>query len=410
MNAMTDPSQYLKIDEAARLLGVSRRWVYRRIWSGELPASKVGGLYFIPRQALQALLAGGRPLADEPEPTAPVSARLKCGACYRLLESDAEIGEVCQSEGCAELICSQCLAEGVQHCAQHSPSREQKWEAVQRRFQQGELPLLLKSSSARLRELNFLNRIQMRLETIRSLFHPQTGESITIPDWNLLLEQHDERAEVMRLRGKVVLDTGMLAQTPLNAAVTYRLPLMRNQKGAPLEIHVQVFSRLENMLRDGFDTQPLSAEQLQAHIIRLSEAAQRGVAFQIVVLAATTGWDAAARQVLLGDEREKAFSHRQFLLYLFDLERSELLYNRRDDRLRLYAELFAPLLPAEELEDVIRMIEKEMLVYDSLTLQYAIEILPYPAATLQRAFERLAGAGKYALTDVPNLGLTLVRS
>ncbi|MCU0485845.1 MAG: helix-turn-helix domain-containing protein [Anaerolineales bacterium] len=406
---MTDPSQYLKIDEAARLLGVSRRWVYRRIWSGELPANKVGGLYFIPRQALQSLLAGGRTLADDAEPTAPVSARLKCGACYRLLLSDAQIGEVCQSEGCDELICCECLAEGIQHCAQHSPSREQKWEAAQQRYQQGELPLLLKSSTARLREVNFLNRIQMRLESIKTLFHPQTGEILTIPDWNALLEISDERAEIMRLQGKVILDTGMLASTPINSALTYRLPLQKNQKGLPLEVHVQVISRLANMLRDGFDTQPLSAELLQERILRLNEAAQHNGAFQLIVLASTTGWDAAARQILVGDGREKAFSHRQLLLYLFDLEHSELLYNPRDERLRLYAELFAPSLPAEELDAVIKMIEKEMLAYDSLTLRYAAETLPYPEAMLKRAFEQLAAGGNYSLTDVPNLGLTLVK-
>ncbi len=164
-----DPSQYLKIDEAARLLGVSRRWVYRRIWSGELPANKVGGLYFIPRQALQAMLSGERTFIEDNQPRVIDSTQIKCGSCYRLLESDAQIGDVCKSEGCDELICSQCQGEGVEYCARHSPTREQKWETALHNHQQGELPLLLKSSTARLRELNFLNRTQMRLESIRSL-------------------------------------------------------------------------------------------------------------------------------------------------------------------------------------------------------------------------------------------------
>ena len=55
---MADPvtSEYLKISEAAQLLGVTKRWVYRRVLSGELPASKVGNLYFIHRSDLKSLM------------------------------------------------------------------------------------------------------------------------------------------------------------------------------------------------------------------------------------------------------------------------------------------------------------------------------------------------------------------
>ncbi len=132
------------------------------------------------------------------------------------------------------------------------------------------------------------------------------------------------------------------------------------------------------MLRDGFDTQALTEDLLLNRIERLNESTQRGAAFYMVVLAATSGWDLAAHRVILGDESEKPFFHRQFLLYLYDIERGELLFNPRDDRLRLYAELFTPALPAEELEEAIKVIEKEMLAYNSLSLQYASEILPYP--------------------------------
>jgi len=53
-------SDFLKINKAARYLGVTRRWVYRRIWSGDLPASKVGSLYFIRQQDLDALIEQGK--------------------------------------------------------------------------------------------------------------------------------------------------------------------------------------------------------------------------------------------------------------------------------------------------------------------------------------------------------------
>ena len=47
---MSETDKLFRIKEVAELLGVSTRTVYRRIWSNELPAVKIGGLYYI-RQA-----------------------------------------------------------------------------------------------------------------------------------------------------------------------------------------------------------------------------------------------------------------------------------------------------------------------------------------------------------------------
>jgi len=110
MMTFQSSSEYLKVAEAARLLGVTHRWVYRRVLSGELPASKVGGLYFIHRKDLQELMETGRiepdkEIESEPEKTLP---GLKCSACLRLLKDESEIGGGCESDGCGEIICQRC--------------------------------------------------------------------------------------------------------------------------------------------------------------------------------------------------------------------------------------------------------------------------------------------------------------
>ena len=413
---MDDRSNYLKIDEAARLLGVSTRWVYRRIWSGELPASKVGGLYFIDRQDLQALMEHKRSGKTADLIETPASAvLLKCGYCFRLLTSDELVGEVCEFEACERLVCKYCLEQGVRHCAAHAPSRDQKFSEAQQLYQQGDIPVLVKSSSARLMELNFLNRIQARLARFTSLIHPLSGELLNIPDWDALLETKDERAEVMRMLDKVLLDSETEARQPLNASLCYRIPQQKKQKGPPLEITIQVISRLPLMLRDGFDTRPLSAEDLTPLLLRHAEEAQRQQVFRMVVWASMTGWDASARQVVQGEPGaalgtgRAAFMHRMALYYLFDLHKGELFYNLLDDRARPYAELFAPVLLAEEIGEAAAALEKRLLVYESLPLDEAVQILPYRRETLQQAFKRLAATGRYALMEAPGLGTTIVR-
>lgn len=407
MNPVDDAAQYLKIDDAARLLGVSRRWVYRRIWSGELAASKIGGLYFIQRSVLEDLLSQ-RSTAPAFQKEEALSQE-KCGYCYRLLTSDEQIGEVCQAPGCEKIICSQCLAEGIHHCAAHTPSRDQKLEEMQQRQQRGEIQLLVKGSAARLLEINFINRLQARLEQISNLIHPLSSELLSIQDWSEHSQRGDQRSQVMRLLNKVMLDSGTLARTPLNAFLTYTLPPQKRQKGTGVQIHIQVISRLAEMARQGFDTLPLSAEDLQPWLVQYSDEAQQSGAFHFLVLASPSGWDASARQLVQGKAAGSAFMHRLLLVYLYDLAQGELVYNTHDERTRAYAELFTPLQPEEQIEEAGRAIENELVQHKSLALDYAAQILPFSPTLLRQAFDRLAAGGQYTLLQLPEYGLVIAR-
>ncbi len=405
-----ETSEYLKIAEAAQFLGVSRRTIYRWVWSGELPANRVGGLYLIHRGDLQAMLTRKRPStsSDKSEETA----LLKCGVCYRLIQNDQQVGEACAAEGCYELICSRCYEEGHRHCTRHSPTREQRIAEAREQKQRGEIPVLVEAQNARLREINYLTRIQIRLTRFASLLHPLTGETLNIPNWDAVLEDGDERAEVMRLLGRVALDADQLMRYPVNPWLHYNLPLPRQAKGGAVSINVHLLSRLAPMIREGYDASPFKAEDLSSWIMRLSS---RNVAdgFELLLLAASTGWDQSARRILLGNSQETGGSplvHRYGLLYLFDLEKGELIFSPVDERARRYAELFRPLLLSEEVEEIHRLIQSEMIAYETLTLQHAAQIMSYPEPVIRQAFEALASTGRYSLIETPGIGLALVKN
>jgi len=199
-------------------------------------------------------------------------------------------------------------------------------------------------------------------------------------------------------------------QNPLNAWMCWEIPPKKRQKGGPVGVKAQVLSHLPEMLRDGFDTRPLDSDTLTAYLLKAAQESQETKTATLLVVASTTGWDEDARQVVLGDDPGTAFAHRLLLTYLFDLQRNELIYSPRDERLQGYAELFKPLLPSEEIEQAIADIEKEMLTYESLTLQQALESLPYSREILSKAFEKLAASGDFALTEVPDLGTAIVRT
>lgn len=64
----------VSVNEAARLLGVSRDLVYDLVARGELPAIRLGRRLVVARRSLQNLLAGQPDgAAPEPGPAAPPS-------------------------------------------------------------------------------------------------------------------------------------------------------------------------------------------------------------------------------------------------------------------------------------------------------------------------------------------------
>lgn len=406
-------SDFWKINDAARYLGVTRRWIYRRIWSGDLSASKVGGLYFIRRQDLEQLIEQGKTEGPVHENESTFSPTLKCGYCFRLLASDSLIGDVCEAEGCEELICTQCRSEGIHFCVQHVESRSEQWERVLEEHRAGKWPVLVRSSQARLREINFIQRLQIRLSSIDTVRHPLSEEILTVKKWDAFLQEGDERAEFMKLMNKAVLEKDWLDRNPLNAFARYHLPRAQEKRKQtlPLVVLAQVITRYTSMLQKGYDTQSLGEEELGIYLQQIGNRAQKEQEFSLVVLASCTGWDESARRLIQGgDGSGSAFSHRWMLVYLTDLETRELIYNRSDSRTREYVDLFNPLLFGEEIEEVVQAVEREMGIYTSLTMQMALQSLPYSPKTIEKAFEHLATSGRYILTEVEGLGRAIVRS
>lgn len=53
---MLTPQKYLSIPELAKLLGVSRIAVYKKVKAGKIKADKIGRNYAIPKEVIQEIL------------------------------------------------------------------------------------------------------------------------------------------------------------------------------------------------------------------------------------------------------------------------------------------------------------------------------------------------------------------
>ena len=58
---MSTERQTLKIDEAAKILGISRNTAYDAVKSGQVPTVKIGRRLLVPRAALERMLETASP-------------------------------------------------------------------------------------------------------------------------------------------------------------------------------------------------------------------------------------------------------------------------------------------------------------------------------------------------------------
>jgi len=398
---MSETDKLFRIKEVAELLGVSTRTVYRRIWSNELPAVKIGGLYYIRQADLDETIQ------QSPTQINPIAPKIvKCGSCLKILRNPEQNAQRCSAAGCLELICGDCLAKGRTKCRSHQ-SLADLITLRQQPDQDG--PVRVRASQARLREINYLNRLRTRMRRIESLAHPRSGKLLTIPDWEAILKTGDERAVVLRLKGKILLDSRESGEQPLNAWLQYLYKPAKGEQTEPLIIEIRVLNRLDVMVAAGVDTYPLDEQDLEQALIHASEAMQTDDTFKLLLLASTTGWTVAAKEIVTGSTNQSSFSNGDLLVYLFDMLSNSLVYPLKDIRSVQYAELFNPALLTEEALDAELEIENLMLEkgHSSLTLLNAAKELPFSELVLLETFKRMAAKGNYRLVEMEDIGLAI---
>ena len=401
---MNEKDKLYRIKEVAELLGVSTRTVYRRIWANELPAVKIGGLYYIRQADLDKTISQSDQYIPTPESVSPKI--VKCGSCLKILRKSEQIAQRCNNAGCLEVICTDCAAKGKTKCRTHQSLTDMFTLRLQP-DQEG--PVRVRASQARLREVNYLNRLRSRIRRIESIAHPHSGKLLSIPDWEEILKAGDERATVLRLKGKVLLDSRESSEQPLNAWLQYLYKPAKGDQIEPLIVEIRVLSHLDVMVTDGVDTYPLDEQDLEQVLIQASESMPTNGGFKLLVMASPTGWTQAAQEIVAGTEMQKPFSNEDLIVYLFDMHNNNLIYPLKDIRSVQYAELFNPALLTEEAMDAELEIENLMLEkgHSSLTLSNAAKELPFSELVLLETFKRMAAKGNYRLVELEDIGLAI---
>lgn len=107
-------SEYMSLEEVADKLGVTYQLIYRLVRSGELPAARLGKLYRVSREDLDAYLARSK----------DVAAGGTCSVCGTFYRSRGSLKQICTVDGCEEPICFDCWNRlGVRKCSKHASKK-----------------------------------------------------------------------------------------------------------------------------------------------------------------------------------------------------------------------------------------------------------------------------------------------
>lgn len=124
---MSVMEELLTMDEAAKILRVDYKTVYRLVRTGELPAGKVGRVYRIRRLDLEAYFESskGKVAANSSRALAPLE-DLRCCVTGKRIVSELDIGGYASDTG--EPICKDAWVQGARNAGPNGSDTRPKPE------------------------------------------------------------------------------------------------------------------------------------------------------------------------------------------------------------------------------------------------------------------------------------------
>jgi excisionase family DNA binding protein len=395
-------SKFYTIKAAADYLGVEYKTVWRLVNSGELPAIRIGRVYRIDEEDLNAFLAAQQ-TAQPRRAGSSAEEHLLCSHCGRVIPSVEMIGGFCEHESCEESLCLTCWRRGQRYCRTHEPSAEERLRAALVAQSQGQVDRVVTALEARQRELAFISRFDAKVFNIAALQHPVSGEFLQVNDWQQFRVVWDESHRLMELLGVAYLERSLLARMPINSGVRFAIPsgaLGRNRPRQGIVLEVQCISDLEAHVQRGMVTTPSNLTTLLAHLQARIDEVEQTDNLLVVALAATAGWDQESVQYVSANLEGRSFWHRLLLPLLIDLQAARLHYNVADQRLRGFVGIFTLTVQEEEVRRVAELIKEKIKAehrQSGVTLNEIIQQFNENPGLVRRAFERLAEESCYRL-------------
>ncbi len=395
----------------AQYLGMGYKAVWRLVLSGELPASKIGGVYRIKRQDAEAFLEqrkttrkaqAGRPdVSERVSGTSiyPVGTGINCARCLKLIKTPEMVGGECEDASCDAVLCRSCWAsEDDRYCLDHKPSPDARFAEAQRRFNAGELTCIVTADQAYMREWDFISRFDQHLTHHKSIRSPVDGSKIRVSSWEGF---HQEFSESDKEKDS--------AKTyPQNRWSVYHVGRQKGKGG--FVIAAYVYSHLSAFHEDGFDTEPVTRGELSWLLQNLLQQARDSHCLYIVGIGSPTGWDKEARESISGEADVRGFSDLNLAPCLVDLQENQVVYNVHDARLKDFIHMYSGATDEEALAKAVQLIKEKLKERDPITLKEIARATSLDKDIIRKAFREMESDDAYTVVQIDKTDMAISKS
>lgn len=421
---MADESKrksFWSVRELAEYLNVEYKTLYRQVVAGNLPAVKIGGVFRVRQEDVDAFLENMRvptkkkpgSLVDAfrediygslyPERLEQTVEGLACARCGRLIKSIHLIGGACQHPSCEAILCSQCHAnEDDRYCLEHRVPVSEKLGQARQHLSTERIDVLVTAEEARERELNFVSRFDQKIRELKRIVNPTDGSIQVVRSWD---DIHREEAEFDSMAPSLLGVPHQIAEVkafPRNISSSYHLGRQRNsnQGSSIFVIKATCVSRVREHLQNGFDTRPLSHPELVWLLEHGIERARASDAPHILGIGSPTGWDDQAQQTICGNGDQRVFSSLYIAVCLVDLNANRVFYNPVDNRIKPFIGLYRGDLDGEAVNRVKDFLQSKLVERASQGIAEAMEATGQRRDIVVEAFSQLGAEEGYSVIRV----------
>ncbi|WP_436908552.1 hypothetical protein [Halosimplex marinum] len=265
------------------------------------------------------------------------------------------------------------------------------------------------AAMARMLEMDYLGRFDISMAEADSI-RTRDG-TVEIPDgyWEGRSERRSERSRLSSW-----LDEGEDPKRyPTNAVARYEITDERYlglATATETVVAARVLADLRAHATNGFDASPATLDDLLSVVNEAVYEAERGEHGYLLAVASPTGWSERVReQVETADVARSRYS-KYVSVCLVDLQDGSLVYDESDPVARENADLFAPPVDAERVDDCVATVRREYVedvAHESVLLTEVAERHGYDEPVVKRAFNELEAAGAGEQLYLDELGLSL---
>lgn len=265
---------------------------------------------------------------------------------------------------------------------------------------------------AKLYEMDHIGRFDMKMHELPlNVTNPINGKTYKIRSWDGNHSKTDEKDKIYDMFKNEISISEVETQIPINVRSRYVIGERRFKligKNEPKTIiESMVFNHWKEYAKNGFDTKPVMLSELNSILVHLTNNAEMGKYFHVIAIASPTGWDERIRTYIESDEFNKNFVSRYISICLVDNETGEMIYNKTDERIKEYIDLFEPEFDSEKVGKCKQQIIVEHEYDDYLVLDDIIKETGLEMPLVKKAFHELESEDYGKLKFIKTVGIVL---